>query len=165
MKRGAFLFAVLAIIGLMLMARPGSARMSALTETQMSEISGQGGIRIQGDTLGLDVALDTLYYGDDDGVGGNSAGGYLSLCGVSLKGSLYWADPIAIDIVTENRGPGNTEVTGVSLTLTDMTVTIDSFQIDAIRVGPQPGTGKSFGSIGIKNMTCTISGNVKIFAH
>ncbi len=101
----------------------------------MSLVSGQGGILIQGDKLGLDLSLDTLYYDDDDGGDGDSEGSYLSLCGVSLKGSMEWANPI--DIVTENRGLGNTEVTGISLTMTDLTVRIDSFQIDAIRVGPQ----------------------------
>lgn len=141
------------------------AQFQALSSDQLDKVTAQSGIVLSADKLGIDMSADTIYYGDDDGVGGDSGAGYLSLCGVQLQGSVQWANPVQVDIGTMKDPFGGTEVTAVKIQLSDMTIDIDRFSIDAIRVGSAPGEGKSFGSFGILGMHTEISGNVQIWAH
>jgi hypothetical protein len=43
-----------------------------------------------------------------------------------------------------------------------MTAQVDRFSIDAIRLGSQPGTGDSLGSISMSNMVANITGKVQV---
>jgi len=140
------------------------AQMTPMSQDQLQAVTGQAGISIQADQLGLDVNMKTLYYGDTDGTGDGQAG-YLSLCGVALKGSVAFGSPATVSLETGPTLFGATPVTSVNLAINNMTLKVDQFSIDAIRVGNAPGTGKSFGSIGIQNMVAQISGNVQMWAH
>ncbi len=164
MRKLVFVMAAIGMFGLMLFPQSGEAGLTALTEDQMSDVTGQGGIYIEADDLVFDIDIETLYYYDDDGVGPGTTGGYLSLCDVALNGSIDFGSPLTLDIVTRENEYG-TEVTSIDLTMTDITIKVDSFTIDAIRLGPVPGTGPSLGSIGILNMVANISGTIRISAH
>ena len=165
-KLHSFMIIAIFLLGLMLFPQPGSARMEALTEDELSEVTGQGGFSgIISDQLGLDLSIDTLYWGDEDGFGGETQGGYLSFCDIMMQGFVEFGSPATMDIETSNNGPGETEIHSLNIALNDMTVHIDEFRVGAIRLGSEPGTGNSFGSIGISGMTVNMTGNIKISMH
>lgn len=47
----------------------------------------------------------------------------------------------------------------------DMTISIDSLAMDAIRVGPSIGSGLSFGAIALRGLVADIEGKVQICTH
>lgn len=155
------LFTALFIISLLILPLAGSAKMNSLTDDQLGAVVGQAGIALSVDNLKLDMTMDTLHWGDTDGLGGLSRGGYLSLCDVALAGNIDFKNPMTVNIVTQQNKFG-TEVQGIDMHLSDMTVDIDRFTVDAIRLGPNPGEGPSLGSFGIYNMHVDIKGDVKI---
>ena len=135
--------------------------MSVLADNQLSEVVGQAGIAVDVNNLGLDMNIGSLYWGDEDGLGGLTPGGYLSLTDVTLRGSIDFLEPMTIDIGTQQTQFG-TEVTSMNMHLSDMSIDIDEFTIDAIRLGSEPGTGPSLGSFGIYDMHVNITGDVQI---
>ncbi|MBW2648703.1 MAG: hypothetical protein JRC53_02635 [Deltaproteobacteria bacterium] len=161
MKKLTFLILILTIV-LMWTPGIGSATMLDMTNDQLSNVTGQGGICIEVGNLDFDTSIDTLYYGDSDGIAGNTKGGYISLTEVALQGSVEFGSPLTMDIATVADSSGNQEVTGLNFTFSDMDLHIDSFTIDAIRLGPEPGVGPSLGSIGISGMDVHVEGNVCI---
>jgi hypothetical protein len=150
----------------MIIPQMGTAEMTPLSEEQMNNVVGQAGISFQIDKLNWNITLDTLSYGDKDGLGPgtNTTAGYLSLCGIVFKGAAQFTDPLKVDIVTTGNGTGNVGLTGLNITMTGMTVQVDRFSIDAIRLGSQPGTGDSLGSIYMSNMVASITGKVQMSA-
>ena len=74
-------------------------------------------------------------------------------------GAAQFTDPLKLDISTTGNGTG---VKSVNMTMTGMTLQVDRFSIDAIRLGSKPGTGESLGSIYMSNMVASITGNVRI---
>lgn len=165
-KLHSFIVIAIFLLGLMLFPQPGSARMEALNEDALSEVTGQGGFSgIISDQLGLDLSIDTLYWGDEDGLGGETQGGYLSFCDIIMQGFVEFGSPVTMDIETSNNGPGATEIHSLNIAMNDMTVHIDEFRVGAIRLGSEPGTGNSFGSFGISDMTVNMTGNIKISMH
>lgn len=155
--------AIILVFGLASGAR---AEMTALAENELATVTGNGGIAITAaDTLGLNLKMDTLYYHDDDGVAPAAEGGYLSLCGINMKGSVAFGSPLTIDVATESPFADGTQIRALAITIDDVTLKIDSFSIDAIRVGDAPGEGPSFGGIGIKNLVMNVSGKIRIYAH
>jgi len=165
MRKLTALTSTLFTIAIMIFPSQGTARMSALTDCEMAKVTGQAGISIEADRLDLDISIDTIYYGDGDGLGDNSEAGYLSFYDISLRGSVGWKSPLKIDIGTTSNGQGNTEITALNLKMSDMTVTLDHFTIDAIRLGPEPGVGNSLGCIGIYGLEANITGDIQITAH
>ena len=155
------LFAAFCIIGLLMLPQICMAKMSALTDDQLGEVVGQAGIAIDVNNLGIDMNIDTLYWGDEDGLGGATQGGYLSLCDMTLRGNIDFLTPMTIDIVTQQTDFG-TQVSSLDIHLSDMTIDIDEFTIDAIRLGSEPGTGPSLGSFGIYGLHADITGDVSI---
>ncbi len=160
MKRKS-LFAALCIIGLLMIPHSGLAKMNALNDDQLGEVVGQAGIAFDVNNLGIDMTMDTLYWGDSDGLGGNTKGGYISLCDVTLLASIDFHEPMTMDIVTQQT-PLGTEISSLNIHLSDMTVDIPEFTIGAIRIGSAPGEGPSLGSFGIYDMHANITGNVSI---
>jgi len=140
--------------------------MNALTEDQLSQVIGHGGFSaIVDDHLGIDLSIDTLYYGDKDGFGNNTQPGYISFCDLILKGSVDWINPASIDIATWYDDASGTEIQALNISMSDMTVQIDQFDIGAIRLGSAPGMGNSLGCIGISDMTVHLTGDIQIRAH
>jgi len=148
-----------------LFAPAAHAKAVQMSDDALDQVTGQSGISISASQLGFDLAADTIYYKDADGIGPGSTAGFLSLCGVNLKGSVDFANPLTIDVITRKDASGLTQLTGVALKLSDMTLKIDSFYIDAIRLGSAPGLGGSLGSFGISNMTVKLTGGITMIAN
>ena len=146
---------------------PLYAQIVPLSDETMGNVTAQAGIAISANDLGFNIKADTIYYGDKDGLGqgtGTTAG-YLSLTGVDLDGSVNFGKPLTIDVATTKDPSGATQITSVNMTLSDMTLKIDKFYIDAIRLGSAPGQGPSLGSFGINNMVVKMTGNISITAN
>jgi len=140
------------------------ARIVPISDEAMGSITGQAGIVISTSNLGFDVKADTIYSKDGDGIGPGTTAGFLSLTGVALKGSVDFATPMTMEVVTGKDLNGFTEIKSVLMKISDMTLKIDSFYIDAIRLGSAPGKGASLGSFGIENMVVKMTGGITIAA-
>ncbi len=144
-----------------------SAEMTPLAEDEMAGISGGFGFAIPaGETVGLRMSIGTLFYYDEDGVAPLDQGGYLSLCGLHMNGSITTGgSPVSVDTGVFPSIIDNTMVSGMSYLIDDLTIRIDDFSIDAIRVGSAPGNGLSFGAVGMQNFVMQISGKIQIYVH
>jgi len=161
MKIRKIVMTLLLAIGLMIIPQLGTAEMASLSEDQLNGVVGQAGMSFQIDRLNWNMTIETLAYGDEDGMGPgtNTTAGYFSLCGIEFVGAAQSTDPLKLDISTTGNGTG---VKSVNMTMTGMTLQVDRFSIDAIRLGSKPGTGESLGSIYMSNMVASITGNVRI---
>lgn len=155
------LFTALCIIGLLILPHVSMAKMSVLADDQLSQVVGQAGIALDVMNLGVNMVMGSLTYGDEDGLGGLTQGGFLSFCDVTMVGKIDFLQPMMIDFVTQQTQLG-TEVTSMNMHLSDMSIDIDEFTIDAIRLGSEPGTGPSLGSFGIYDMHVDITGDIQI---
>src|SRR5664280_1835311 len=164
MKRRNIVITLLFAIGLMIIPQMGTAGMTPLSEEQMNNVVGQAGMSFQIDKLNWNITIDTLSYGDSDGLGPgtNTTAGWLSLCGIVFIGAVQFTDPLKVDVVTTGNGTGHVGLTGLNITMTGMTVQVDRFSIDAIRLGSAPGAGNSLGSIYMSNMVASITGKVQV---
>jgi hypothetical protein len=163
MKKLSFLMiAVLGVsMGMVFTPSKGYAIMTALTETGMREATAQAGIAITAaDQIALDMEIGSLVYGDDDGTDGTA--GYLSMNDISFQGSVNLKEPVTVSVTTEQDLYSNTMVTGINVNFNGATIDVDYFDIGSITVGTEPGEGKSFGSISIRDYHAEISGNVRI---
>jgi len=161
MKRRNIVMTLLLAIGLMMIPQLGTAVMS---DEQLNEVVGQAGVSFQIERLNWNMTIDTLAYGDEDGLGPgtNTTAGYFSLCGIAFEGSAQFTDPMKLDISTTGNKTGQIGLKSLNMTMTGMTLRVDRFSIDAIRLGSQPGTGESLGSIYMSNMVASITGKVQI---
>lgn len=135
------------------------AEMHVISDKHMGSISGQAGIQILFYNAGIKMSADTIYYGDEDGVNDQKPA-YLTLCNVGLEGEIYSSTPLKIDLgVAGDFFNPSQKIENVMIQLQDMTLHINNFKIDAIKVGPEVGEGKSFGSYGVGEMHIEITGN------
>jgi len=164
MKRRNIVMTLLLAIGLMMIPQLGTAGMVPISEEQLNDVVGQAGFSLQTDKLNWDMKIETLSYGDSDGLGPgtNTTAGYFSLCGIVFKGAAQFTTPLKVDMTTTGNGSGQIGLTSLNLTMTGMTLQVDRFSIDAIRLGSTPGTGGSLGSIYMSNLTASITGNVQV---
>jgi hypothetical protein len=166
MKRKNVIMTLLVVMGLLMIPQWGKAEMVPLSEEQMSVVAGQAGVSFEIERLNLNTTIDTVSYGDGDGLGPGTSAGYLSLCGIMLKGAAKFTDPLMVDVTTTENGNGNGKgrvgLTSMNMTMTGMRLQVERFSIDAVRIGSAPGTGNSLGSIGISNMTANVTGNVHV---
>lgn len=163
MKKLSFLTMIVLGVSMVMISVPknGYAIMTAMTETGMREATAQAGIAITAaDKIAMDMEIGSLTYGDDDGTDGNP--GYISMNDVSFSAVLGLKDPVSINVTTKLDPYQNTMVTGIDVVMSGMTIDMDHFDIGSITVGSEPGEGKSFGSISIRDYHATISGNVRI---
>jgi len=166
MKKLSFLMMIVLGVSMGMMSTPskGFAIMTALTETGMREATAQAGIAITAaDQIALNMEIGSIVYGDSDGIDGTA--GYLSINDVSFQGSIKLDEPVFISVTTEKDLFSHTMVTGINVSLNGATIDIDHFDIGSITVGTEPGEGKSFGSISIRDYHAQISGNVRISAN
>jgi len=142
---------------------PAQAQIRPMGDSALDQVYAQSGISITASNIGFDITDDVMYYKDPDGIGGNTTAGVLSLCGIHLKGTAdFGSSPLTIDIASSRDASGLLRVTGVSFKLSGMTLKIDNFTIDAIRLGNAPGVGGDLGSFGITNLTAKITGGITI---
>lgn len=163
MKR-IFQITIAIIIATLLNVMPAMARVAQMNDEALGSVTAQTGISISTSHLGFDIKADTIYYKDSDGIGPGTTAGFISFTNVSLKGSVDFATPMTIDLVTGKDKNGFTEITSVLMKISDMTLKIDSFYIDAIRLGSAAGKGASLGSFGIDNMVVKMTGGITIAA-
>jgi hypothetical protein len=154
----------LCILSLLVFPRIGAAKMVALTDDQLCTVVGQAGVAVTVNNVGIDMTMNTLYWGDKDGMDGQTDGGYISFCDVALKGTIDFIKPLTIDTTTRMTELG-TEISNIDIHLSDMTLDIDKFTVDSIRLGPNPGEGPSLGSFGIYGLHADITGDIRISAH
>lgn len=162
MKRTS-LFAVLCVLGLLMLPQAGMAKLVALSEDQLSEVTGQAGIGIDVTHLDIDTHLDTL----------TTLGGILTLSDVTIMGAIDYKVPLTTNIVSGVTTPVGAMagigmmglgMVGLVNHAVDMAIDIDRYTIGAIRIGPDP-LGPSLGSIGIYGLHADIRGTVSITAH
>lgn len=153
------------MIALLGFPQTGAAKLTPLTADEMDGFTAQAGISTIAGLVGVDMAVKTLYYGDDDGLGGGLPGAFLSLCDVALKESVEFAQPVTIDFTTAEDPFGDRGIPGIHIGINGVTVRMDSLKIGAVRVGPLPGIGLSFGSVGIIGMVAHVTGDVYLYAH
>jgi hypothetical protein len=155
---------IICVLGVALIPGVGIAELSMMTDDELREVTGQGGISIIAeDQIGFDMTIGTAYYGDDDGTDGTPA--YLSLNDVSLKGSVTFDSPVSLGVSTDVDAFSNTKLTGIDIVVEGMSVDIDHFTIGSVTVGSAPGEGKSFGSFGMYDYHAKISGKIRITAN
>jgi hypothetical protein len=158
------LLIIVCVLGIALIPGVGNAKLSLMTDDELREVTGQGGISLVAeDKIAFDMNIDTLYYCDDDGTDGTP--GYLSLNDVSFKGSTTFDSPVKVDLSTQFDPFANGYNTGINIDVKGVKVDIDHFRIGAIRVGNAPGQGKSFGSFQMSGFSAEISGKVRITFH
>ncbi len=178
------LFTALCIISLCFIPLIGMAKMSALSDDQLSEVVGQAGFSIDAGTIvDLDSSMGNLFWRDNNGLDLLTQGGVLSLNDVTLNGSINIYEPITI-----NTGPGfmpfgigmpfgvglpigvgvpqvGFGIPSIDINIGGMSIDIDQFTIGAITIGPEPGVGPSLGSFGIYDMHVDIAGSIQISAR
>jgi|GEM_PF-1649402 len=164
MNKTSLITGLIISVALLLVPMTGFSQMSPMSSGEMDEVTAQKGLQISVEDIGFDMSAETIYYADEDGVGGNSGAGYLSLTGVDLQGAIHTSEPVQVDMGLSTIDSMN-EMTSLNFTMQNAVVEVDNFTIDAIRVGSAPGEGKSFGKIGIENMRTEISGKVQIGTH
>jgi hypothetical protein len=164
MKRRNIVMTLLLAIGLMMIPQWGTAGMSPLSEEQLNGVVGQAGLSLQIDKLNWHTTIETLSYGDSDGLGpgtGTTAG-YFSLCGIVFNGAVQFTNPLKVEIVTAGNSSGHVGLTSLNMTMTGMALQVDRLSIDAIRLGSTPAAGNSLGSIYMSNLSANITGNVQV---
>jgi hypothetical protein len=158
------LLIIVCVLGIALIPGVGIAELSLMTDDELREVTGQGGISLAAeDMIDFDLNIDTVYYCDDDGTDGTP--GYLSLNDIFFKGSTTFDAPVKVDLSTQFDPFANGYNTGINIDVKGVKVDIDQFRIGAIRVGNAPGQGKSFGSFQMSGFSAEISGKVRITFH
>jgi len=164
MKKILTLIAVLAI----LFPVSAMAGMTAITDSEMADVSGQAGIDISVVDVAMDISIANIAWGDGDSgtvVASQRCvpytAGYLNLGGfdmymyVTLNGTPVFdgrsgygyfiaAQPLGIDIlsVADNAGPYEATwgKTGILITVPDMYITIDDMSLAGIYLTSAIGT-------------------------
>lgn len=157
------LFAVLCMLGLLLLPQAGMAKLVPLSEDQLCAVTGQAGIGIDVTRLDIDSHQDTV----------TTLGGILTLSDVTIMGAIDYRMPLTTNIVGGVTAPAGAMaglgmmglgMAGLVNHAVDMAIDIDRYTIGAIRIGPDP-VGPSLGSIGIYGLHADIRGTVSITAH
>jgi hypothetical protein len=141
-----------------IMLTTASAGLIAMTESEMHDVTAQAGVFIDVDNVRMDSEMDTLAYGSD-------ATGWISLNDVRISTLVNTGKPIEIGMVNEYNPYENRNMEMLKIDFTDVEIRMDELFIGSISVGPRPGEGPSFGSIGITGFHASMSGNVRIWTH
>lgn len=157
---------VVLVLSLSGMGRPVEADLAVLSEDQMADVAGGFGLALPAaEAVGITLSLDHLYYRDDDGTDAASQGEYLSLCGVRINGAIRPGQTTGMLCGDFTSLVDGAPVAGIDLYLQDMTIRIDDFALDAMRIGSAPGGGLSFGAIGLQHLLMQVTGRVQIYPH
>jgi hypothetical protein len=117
----------------------------------------------QGVVLGLAVTIDklnidTLAWGDSDGIGGTTSAGWVGLTGLKIT-NLTINGTVGIDVATPASGQ-----TYVNIGLTNLAIGIGGLDAN-VALGSSTSTlTQVLGSIYLSNMVATIGGSVQISA-
>jgi hypothetical protein len=127
------------------------------------------GLTTQGVLLGLNVIIDklnidTLAWGDSDGIGTGTTAGWVGLTGLKIT-NLTVNGAVSIDVATcpSYWGDGG-DTTYVSFGLTNLKIGIGGFNANVAMGGTTSTINQVLGSIYLSNMTATVNGDVEIMA-
>lgn len=152
----------LCLLGVFVVPQNGFAFMTALSETGMRSTIAQAGLALNTvDEVAVDVDIGNLTFGST----GERNGAILSFNNIEMDGSVIAHEPVGVEVTTE-RSPYTGEINaGVNITLSDVEIKVDRFEIGSITVGSAPGEGPSFGRFLIRNYHARISGDIRITTH
>ncbi|MBU2488057.1 MAG: hypothetical protein KKA60_01575 [Proteobacteria bacterium] len=138
-----------------------------LTNEELSSVRAQTGIALTTQGFNWEGQTDVLAWGDEDGcgTGEKGTGAWLSLNNVIYKGRADFGESLSVQMTTETLPNGMTEVTGLEMDFDHADIFIERFEVGSITLGPDPGQGKSLGSLVIGGMGIKIDGSVKFSAH
>ncbi len=152
------------LIGILVIPDSGFAFMTALSEAGMRSTVAQAGIALSAeDVVTLDMEIDTVALGDTGTIGENGA--FMSFNDVILRGSMTAIEPVSVEVMIEPSPYTGIVDAGVNITLSDVEVDVDRFEIGSITVGTKPGEGASFGRFILKDYHAKISGDIRITTH
>jgi hypothetical protein len=156
MKKLSFLTAAIWALGLIIIPQAGIAKMTAMSDQDLREVTGQAGIAIQTDQFdGLELAGKPLAPPTQDGFG-----------------NVNWNDSKNL-LASSNANPAiTTSFTGadsrfiVGDAAMGMHIHLDQAEINIDSMTTELMMGdKSMGTIGIKGLNVKISGDVYIFVR
>ena len=139
----------------------GHAQLRALSPQELGQVNAKSGMRLLPEQMSIDRSAGNIYFVDEDGIGQNKPA-FLSLDNVLLKGTLAWSGANPAQIVDILLTPDSWGLSGFSYVINQMDLYIDTLRVDAIRVGPAPSGGPSFGAIGISDMDLHLEGDIRI---
>ena len=114
---------VLTIFALLLL--PLSARaMMPLEDAELDQVSGQSGVSIL-PNITMDIHFDVLAWGDSDGIGGSSSGGYVGVADLSVKNLSVGPRTEELDDLYPKE---TVLIGGIPVTLYDTRVTIEQLR-------------------------------------
>lgn len=164
MKKLGFLLNVSLMVCVVMISENCFADLAALSVDEMRQTTAQAGILVTAsDRVDMDLEFGTVAYGDEDGTDGRP--GYISLNDVVIKGYAEFSDPVSVDISTTQSEITGLVVRGIDIQVSEAEIHMEKFDIGSITVGSEPGAGKSFGSVSIRDFHAKISGNVSITTH
>lgn len=163
MQKTAYLVCILTLLmaASLLVPASASADLEALSEDEMGSISAQSGIAVHAEDVDLDMSADTIALGNP---AEDESSVFFSLTGVEMEGSIDMKNPLEITTTTGPNEFTDEPVTSVNIRMDGVVMKTDRFEVDAMRVGSEPGKGPSFGSLYIKGMHNEISGDISIWA-
>jgi len=144
---------ILAVLALMLLPASVMAGMTAVSEMDLEEVSGQTGLTI---TMNVTVAADSMAWGDSDGFGTYSTQGWLILSTVTMPsvnlqnvtidcGSDGTTSILQINLGTGNLIGGNLTI-GNTIIGTTATATTQSIgEVRMVNLGVKTGAIKLMG--------------------
>jgi len=155
--------------------------MERISDSQLDSVTGQAGVNINPD-ITYDIHINTLAWGDADGLGGTTTGGYVGITNYdavnwkikaretdSYGGYTFASDfkPVTIDVATTPVGhPYGDHVTYVRLGLGALELTGESSHFD-MELGPTTGLGQKLATFdgGYGEIFVNPVSYVDIYAH
>lgn len=154
----------LCLLGVLVFPESGFAFMTSLSETGMRSVTAQAGIVMSTvEDVDFNMEIDTIAYGDTGLNPEESA--FLSFNDIILEGAINSDKPVSVGVSTELNPYTGFVDTGVSITMTEVEIDIDHFEIGSITIGSMPGEGASFGKFTLSDYHARISGNIRITTH
>jgi hypothetical protein len=157
---------LIAILAVLMLVPFTAFGLEALSEDVLDDVTGQAGVSINLDVRIASVTMDTLAWGDSDGVGGTSTGGWVGMSNFSMTGIqvhprqdwVYGTDAaksllqfVTIDVATDpamyggatyvHINPGTLEIVVAGMT-TDVALGADA----------AAGLDQVLGSVGMTNL-------------
>lgn len=153
MKKGLLVIALAALLALPLAAVAG---MWSITDNEMEDVTGQAGITID---MTMEVTAGYVAYGDDDGSGAYSTGGFFTLSGMTINngGAGTGMNLSGLTIDVGNNGTDTALIIGLPSISGDI-------GFSSLKLGTAADTGNSLGSLTIGDLATSAS-TIYIKAH
>jgi len=114
---------VLTVFALLLLPMSVPAMMP-LEDAELDQVSGQSGVSIL-PNITMDIHFDVLVWGDSDGIGGSTSGGYVGVAELNVKNLSVGPRTEELDDLYPK---GTVLVGGIPVTLYDTRVTLEQLR-------------------------------------